>query len=204
MDKKIFGLYLAAGQSSRMGQNKLALLWRGKPLGSFGLQAAIDSKLDRILMVLNPDNINKWAEPLIRHPKVVPLFCPFASEGQGASIRFGIAEAMERNIDGVVIQLADQPFVSCEILNNLVESFYLKKQKSPLNYAGYVHNGLMQPPILFPKSMFPLLKELKGDTGARHILKGRRVKGLKIKAADYRTFMDVDTPEDLQSLSGRE
>ncbi|MGV3488923.1 MAG: NTP transferase domain-containing protein [Tuberibacillus sp.] len=196
MEHNIFSLYLAAGKSSRMGQNKLALPWKGKPLGSFGLQAAIDSALDKIFIVLNEEGPHQWINPWIQHPKAIPLYCAMAGEGQGASIRFGAEIAIRCGADALVIQLADQPFVCRELLNQLIEA----DRPCLIDYIGYESGGLIQPPILFVKSAIPRLLDLKGDTGARYILKGGTLKGKIMNWKNGDAFMDIDSLEDYHRL----
>ena len=48
---KITGVYLAAGSSSRMGSNKLALPVGTKTLGSLAVQTALKTPLDQIYII---------------------------------------------------------------------------------------------------------------------------------------------------------
>lgn len=47
----LIGVFLAAGKSRRMGQNKLALPLKGENIGSLSLKTALSSRLDHVLVV---------------------------------------------------------------------------------------------------------------------------------------------------------
>ena len=198
---QVWGIYLAAGQSRRMGQNKLALLWHGKPLGIYGLQAAVQSQLDHVVVVLNKNADNKWVNTLKSHRKIRLLDCPWANEGQAASICCGIEEAIKSNVDSVMILLADMPFIRPNVIDRLIDRKALaNKEQQPYDYVSYKIDSVLYPPVLFNKSMFPLLLDLKGDIGARQLLKGHNVKGIHLDWPNVITFADVDTIEDFRNL----
>jgi molybdenum cofactor cytidylyltransferase len=201
MAAKVVGLYLAAGQSKRMGQNKLALPWMGKPLGSYGLRAAIHTQLEKIIVVINPDLNNEWLEEWGNHEKVCLVICPQAIYGQASTMHCGIIEAIQQNAGGVIIQLADQPFLRTKDLDRLINRFSRAiQEKQPCDYVGYAVNHVIQPPIILGNSLFPSLLKLKGDQGARKLLKDRQHKGIRIEVADSSHFRDVDTWDAYQKL----
>lgn len=193
----VLGIYLAAGGSQRMGQNKLALPWKGRPLGAHGLAAAIQSQLKKIMVVLNPDLDNGWTAPWLDHPKLSAVYCLDASDGQSASVRCGLRAAMECGAKAVMIQLADQPFVSKEILDGLIKS---RRTQTSFDYVGYRVNQIIRPPILFNISTFQDLLKLQGDMGARKLIKSGCFKGIELAGKSVSPFIDVDTKEEFLSL----
>ena len=60
---KVIGIYLAAGDSRRMGTNKLLLDIGGIPLGSLALQAALESKVHQVLVITKRDDRLTWIVP---------------------------------------------------------------------------------------------------------------------------------------------
>jgi molybdenum cofactor cytidylyltransferase len=199
---KVVGIYLAAGDSRRMGTNKLLLDIDGIPLGSLALQAALESKVHQVLVITKRDDRLTWIVPhLFRSEygkKWASVQLEKSNQGQAYSIISGLTEAIHLRADAVLLQLADQPFVTTAIINFLIEAY--RKEPSKLFFAC-CHQGIVRPPVLFTKNFFPRLIELQGDKGARDLLKGDfREKG-EIYDFDYEEFLfDVDTMDDYVKL----
>jgi CTP:molybdopterin cytidylyltransferase MocA len=112
-----------------------------------------------------------------------PLFNEGASEGMASSIRVGVEAAVEGGADGVVVMACDQPAVSAGHLRELMSG---GSEVVASEYAG--RRGV---PAHFPAAAFKQLMELRGDVGARVLLRGARV--VELPGGE----LDVDTPEDL-------
>lgn len=91
--------------------------------------------------------------------------------------------------EAVMIILADQPFVTREIIDHIISLY--KKEKP--NYVASSSNGVLCPPVLFNSTLFPALYQLNGDEGARSILKNNS-KGLTVEFNEGKSFQDIDTP----------
>ncbi|MDW0115453.1 nucleotidyltransferase family protein [Sporosarcina thermotolerans] len=196
----VVGIYLAAGQSRRMGENKLALQVGKMTLGSLALDTAIDSALDQIFVVTNADDELYWIPSRMRtHKKCTILPCPNSNEGQSVSLQCGIKHAMEHGASAAIVLLADQPFITKLMINEMINCFNQNPNSQYVATASY--DGLMKPPILFSSSLFPALLNIRGDKGAREIIRGRVYnQGKRLPCEDHRLLFDVDTPEDYNSL----
>jgi molybdenum cofactor cytidylyltransferase len=202
--KTIIGVFLAAGQSTRMGRNKLALPLAGTTVGSLTLYAAIQSELDHIIVVENGSKPHcAWADMnlLSNHDKWSIKRCNAVNNGQSDSIACGVEKAEKLGADAIVIMLADQPFLSVSLINQLL-SVYENLEK-PLSYVALALNQDIRPPILFSKECFPVLKKLRGDEGAKKLIKaGSLGEGRVIDGGEPLNFFDIDTPQDYKEAKG--
>lgn len=191
MKLKVTGLLLAAGSSSRMGSPKQLLPWGRSTMIGHCIAEAQRSELDSLLVVLGaeaakiqaaiPDNIN------IRFNKEW-------SSGIASSIKTGVDQITSKvPVDGILIMLADQPFVSADYLNKLVEAF---DSKDTIVASSYDHD--LGVPALFGAAHFDLLTALEGDRGAGYILNARRDSVKTISASTVLT--DIDTMEGYSAL----
>ena len=87
---KVVGIYLAAGDSRRMGTNKLLLDMGGIPLGSLALQAALESTIHQVLVITKRDDGLSWIAPHLftskYRKKWTPVQLKKSNQGQAYSI----------------------------------------------------------------------------------------------------------------------
>lgn len=196
--KHIIGIYLAAGKSSRMGHNKLYLPFGEMKLGNHALSAALDSALDHTVIVTTEEDPLSWLDPVLlteeKKRKWTRASCRHAVDGQAYSIKCGLEKAIMLGADAVVIMLADQPLLHVGMINDLI--FHFRKNDS-LEYVASGFADRLQPPVLFSESLFPVLRQLDGDTGARAVLRKQpSASGKTIMYTDGKGFYDIDTEED--------
>ncbi|MCQ6282325.1 NTP transferase domain-containing protein [Bacillus sp. EB600] len=201
---RICGIYLAAGQSRRMGENKLALPFKKTTIGSSALRAALESALDHIIVVTKQDDSLEWMNssffqsPYREKWTLVP--CPDARLGQAHSLTCGVLSALDRKPDGMMVILADQPFLLEDRINELIflsEQVYRKNKIGDIPYIAASYLGKPRPPVLFFQQLVPPLLQLNGDEGARQLFrKSSALKGILIEMEDENTFFDIDTKED--------
>jgi len=160
-------ILLAAGQSARLGKPKQLLNYKGKTLLAHSLQIAIETQLQPIVTVLgaNLDILKESIEPI----NTTLVINQEWSEGMASSIRCGIEELLKiaPSIAGVIIMVCDQPYVTAKLLTDLVE----KHEDSSKPIISSRYNNNIGTPALFDKTIFALLLSLKGDSGAKKIMK---------------------------------
>ncbi|WP_028391396.1 nucleotidyltransferase family protein [Bacillus cihuensis] len=194
----LVGIYLAAGKSSRMGRAKLNLPVGNQFIGSMAFRAALESKLDYTIAITRKGDSLKWLAPFSKIKGWSYLECLKANQGQSASLKAGVRVAAELGAAGVVVLLADQPFVTSQMINRLVDEF---KISQIVSYISFTHEGIVKPPVLFAKSLFPMLCELTGDQGARTIIREEiKEQGKKLEIKSDLHFWDIDTEEEYQLL----
>ncbi len=156
-DKKIVVILLAAGGSVRMGTQKLLLELGGISIVRRCAIQALASLADTVTIVTgsNQTEVREQLSGL----NVDIIHNPNWKEGQASSIKCGIqfVESMQAP-DGAIILAADQPFVNADHLNQLINSWELGE----VIVASWVGEQIGTP-VLFDRSIFSSLKELKGD-----------------------------------------
>jgi len=113
-----------------------------------------------------------------------------------SSIRHGLSYLTEnlQNITSVIFMVCDQPFVSVELLHNLI----VEQEKTLKSIVASYYSEIAGTPVLFDKSIFPELMELTGDIGARKII--TRHKDNLATVAFPLGNVDMDTAEDYRKL----
>jgi molybdenum cofactor cytidylyltransferase len=129
---------------------------------------------------------------------------PGWQEGMGSSIRLGITtlQKIAPDVDGVVIMLCDQPFADAVLLNHLIEK---KRQTGKLIVASAyalpkegADAAITGVPVLFDKSLFPLLSGLQGHQGAKKILLQHAASVATVAFA--KGNIDIDTDSDYRLI----
>lgn len=193
----LVGIYLAAGSSKRMGTAKLSLeLAEGVRLGGVALLQALRSELDYIVIVVNDGNALDWlpeeASPHVQSGRCRIEVCREAELGMANSLHTGIRAADALGAGGVLVMLADQPFVTVCMLTGLVESF---REGTGFDYVASGDEGMPKPPVILGRGIWSEALALEGDAGARSLFRMSKFQGRVIPGCESLFFMDVDTPE---------
>lgn len=187
-------ILLAAGASSRLGKPKQLLLYKNKVLLQHGVDTAINTGTNTIILVLGANA--QLLQTEIQHKEVSVVINNNWEEGMAASIRCGLNKLLVINpsINAVIIMVCDQPFVTEKLLEEL-QSIYLQTHQ-PIIASRY--QNILGTPALFDKTIFEALLELKGDTGAKKILNENPQ---WVSVVDFpEGIIDIDTEADYEKL----
>ena len=186
------GIVLAAGASTRMGSPKQLLDIGGRPLLQRIVAAANSATLDDVVVVLGAEADRICRAVDLGRARVVVN--ENYQEGMSTSLRAGVA-ALGPDIDRVVVILGDQPDVDSELIDRLLVAHEL----SGLTAAALDFDGLLHPPVVLARGLWPTIEELRGDVGLRHLLRQNpeRVARLPVSRPSGHP-VDIDTPEDAQ------
>lgn len=187
-------ILLAAGSSTRLGEPKQNLLYEGQPLLQRAIQTALASACEPVLVILG-SNAEAFQAGLNDLP-VQTVFNPDWPEGMASSIRSGIStlNEMSADLDGAIIMVCDQPFVTTDLLNEMVE----QKRLHGHGIIACAYQDTLGTPALFDKQFFPELLALQGQDGAKKLL-FRHAALVTPLAFPLGTF-DIDTPQDYEAL----
>jgi len=158
-------IILAAGASTRLGEPKQNLLFRGKSLLNHALAVAKESDCTPILIITGA---HTFEANEINGSGVYVVQNPDWQKGIAASISLGVSylQQKEPNISGVILMVCDQPYVTSTHLNQLItESIQTNK---PIIACSY--QDTLGTPVFFDKKYFRALCSLKGDEGAKKII----------------------------------
>lgn len=197
MRKFISGLILGAGASSRFGQPKQLLPFRGATLLGWVIgQAERAAGLDEVVVVLGraADEIRNQVD--FGNAKVVEN--PVFTQGCASSYRAGIG-ALDPRSDAIMILLGDQPGIDPEIIDRVAEEW--RTGDGEIMLASY--QGRKGHPMMFAKSLFDKLIDLHGDKAAWKLVDAN-LKTLREIAFDLPFPQDIDTEEDFRRIIEQE
>ena len=187
----LYALILAAGASTRFGSAKQLVRVAGRPLLHGAVPRAAEVTGNALIVVLGA-GAGRLA-PLLKHCPGSVVVNRDWREGVASSIRAGVAR-LPATCTGAMVLLADQAAVTADDLKRLAGAW----RKQPLCIAAAVYAGDSGAPAIFPRAMFRELGELRGDSGARALLR-RNVDRL-VRVPMPSAEIDIDTPEDLLAL----
>lgn len=189
---KLSILILAAGSSSRLGQPKQLIKFRGQTLIERTITIA-KTISEEILVVLgaNSTQIKSHISSFSENTKTVHNLN--WQSGMGTSIRVGV-EILAKKSDAILILLSDQPFISQFFLQELVQTF----AESTSFIGASCYENELGVPMIFDKTIFAELLNLSGEKGAKSFLSQYKN---SVSIVDFpEGIMDIDTPEDLTKL----
>ena len=198
--KPTAGIILAAGESARFGQTKQLLPLKNKYMLEWVLDAALDSGLEQIILVLGHDHqrIMKALETKIRHPRLRVSVNHEYKQGQSGSLKFGFS-GMPKKYPSVMFLLGDQPMIDTETIDFLLHNFW----RSEKDISVPVYRGKRGNPTIFSRKFYKHLLNLKGDIGAREIIKTNADQVLEVEVKNPLCFMDIDTKKDFEKLQSK-
>ena len=177
----VAAIVLAAGSSTRLGMPKQLVTLADETLLERTVRIAIEAGLNPVFGVVPVD--------LVIESTPSGMCCVInteAAEGIASSIRAGVRalESAGCSNHGTVILACDQPAVTAVHVRELAKGM---NHVIASSYSG--RNGI---PAYFPRAVFESLLALRGDIGARHLLK--HAQAIPLRNGE----LDVDTIEDLE------
>jgi molybdenum cofactor cytidylyltransferase len=189
----IWAIVLAAGESSRMGRQKLLLPFGDTTVAGAVVRAAQASRAERVLVVVGADRAAVRAG-------LGPLGAPFAVNahyqlGMLSSIQAGV-KALPEKARATVIVLGDQPFLAPRVIDEVIEAYRVSRK------------GIVVPtfqrrrghPVLIDLKYRDEILALDPVEGLRALMIAHADEILEVEVGDANILRDLDTPEDYAGL----
>ena len=196
-EKKVMGVVLAAGNSTRMGKHNKLL----KNIGDASLVRntvieMLKSDLDSCSIVLGYQSDKVAAA--IKDLKINLILNPFWEEGQASSLKAAL-NTLDTSYSDLLVMLGDLPGVSSKHINKIIEEHLLAdNRKSKITIPSF--KGQKGNPVIWGRSFFPDLSNLKGDVGGRALFGEHPAAINLIELDDKAVVTDTNTPEDFEKF----
>ena len=190
----IKAILLAAGQSKRLkSENKLIKLYKKKPLINYSLKTLHKSKVNKVIVVLGHQK--KELQKIIkRNNKNIFTYNKEYKKGMASSIKVGLKKVTKKDKGFIIVQ-SDMPFIKSSDVNKICSSIKSEKYLvHALRYKNRVGN-----PIGFDVSIMKKFKRIKGDVGAKFMVKRLKNETKFIKVNSLKYFKDFDKVSDFRN-----
>jgi molybdenum cofactor cytidylyltransferase len=195
--KQTAGIILAGGSSTRFGRPKQLLKHRGKYLLEYVLNAALESKLNHVVLVLGHE-YQKILQTLVTgttHERLQLVINHHYLEGQSRSLKAGLLKIRD-TFPAVMFLLGDQPMLDSNTIDHMLDKF----RKSGKDICVPVCNGKRRNPAIFNRVLFDQLMGIEGDIGARDIIRANPDRVLCVEMNNPLCFVDIDSQQDFENF----
>lgn len=192
---------LAAGSSRRMGEDKLLLDVRGRPMLDWALDALLELGPREIVVVHRPGAAALVERIKGRGGKVLPVENPRPEVGMLSSLKCGLERIASRGeIECVVMALGDQPLVGTGTIQELVRSF----SRGDSEVTILAHHGKKGHPVAFSWRVAEEFLRAPDALQVRDVL--HRFSGSTeiMEVDDAGVLVDVDDRRDYDALQGHD
>jgi molybdenum cofactor cytidylyltransferase len=183
---------LAAGASRRLKRPKQLLSLRGKSFVQHAVEIAKETKQTPIFLVVGANS--EEVKAAVQAEGVTIVHNDDWQEGMASSIRAAVTQA-QGCAQALLFLNCDQPFITADSLNKLIGRFHPIER--PLVAAQY--NAVTGSPVIFSHIFFDRLLELKGDVGAKSLLRESEGQLTRVEMPD--AALDIDTEDDWRMIS---
>jgi molybdenum cofactor cytidylyltransferase len=186
---------LAAGGSSRFGDSKQLLNFRGETLVGRAVRVAEEAHCSPVVVVVGESGKNAITDSLRGTSALIVENLDW-QRGLGTSIRRGLEQLIESApaTDAVILLTCDQPLLDANTITALIAE--QDETRKPIVASSYAKTFGV--PALFDRSCFEVLLALPNSSGAKSLIAARPDDVASIAFEDG--AIDIDTPSDFQRL----
>ena len=186
---KIGCVLLAAGAGKRFGGGKLLYEVDGEPMiaRAMRLYGAFDFSARVCVTRSEATEIQRLSQEL-GFPVAIN---PDPERGVGTSVAIATEAilAKEPYLDGILYAVADQPYLTRESVERLLETF----TAHPHDIVSLAFGGRRGNPVVFPAAYYPELCALSEDIGGGAVIKRHPERLLLVEADSASELDDIDT-----------
>jgi CTP:molybdopterin cytidylyltransferase MocA len=187
--RRIACIVLAAGGSRRLGFPKQLVRRRARSLLAHALAAARGAlPHSPLIVVLGADVLRLRLAVRRAAPRVLVVYNRHWAGGLASSLNAGLA-AVPQATRSILVTLVDQPNVDERSLLRLLQAW----RRRPGVAAAAQYAGRPGVPAVLPRRYWRVIRTLRGDTGARALLRGSGLTIVDMPEAE----LDIDTRADL-------
>ena len=192
----IWAVILAAGESRRMGTQKLLLPYGKTTVVEAIVRTALDSSVDGTLVVLGADK-EKVRETLKSYPVTFAVNRDFR-RGMLSSIQAGF-ESLPGEAGAAVLMLGDQPAVPFDVVDGLVSKY----RENGRGIVIPVYGKRRGHPILIEAGYRSEILGLDPEVGLRQLIQAHAEDILEVEVSSPAVLKDMDNPEDYAAFAGK-
>ncbi|MCX6658893.1 MAG: nucleotidyltransferase family protein [Candidatus Bathyarchaeota archaeon] len=194
----ISAILLAAGQSKRMGRTKQLLKFGKSTIVEETVRELLGSSVDELVVVLGHDADKLKASIDSDNKRIRFTVNKDYRSGIGSSIRCGVLSASSDSV-AFLIALADQPLIKSGIIDLLIRSY----RSSGVGIVVPTYKGVNGHPVIMAKKYYNELIALRGDVGARQLLKDHQEDALLVEVDAPEILLDIDREDDYARIRNR-
>ncbi len=186
---------LSGGSSSRMGSPKALLPYQGRPFLEHLLEVTVHRQIGerRVVLGAHAESIAKSIDLSADEIVINDEW----ERGQLSSIHAAI-RSLPAGTDGLLICLIDHPLISVDLVNELIEQFYV----THANIVLPVYEGRRGHPVIFPASLYDELLQAPMEKGARAVVWAHAEEVLEVPTNEEGCVLNLNDPETLQRATG--
>lgn len=192
----IGAVVLAAGQSHRMGSNKLLLPWNGSTIIQQVLDQLLITHIQPIVIVTGGNSLELNA--VIDANGLISVNNPnYSDESMLHSVQIGIRELLKFSIGGMLVVLGDQPAIQAKIVSQLIQKF----QSSGKQIVTPEYDGHKGHPWIFSLRIARKILKVEEPNTLRTFLKDNESEIELMTVSDPSILSDIDTPEEYKKTT---
>ena len=191
-------IFLAAGNSTRFGSNKLLYQLNGKCMYRYEVEVMDrlqkENLIDTAIIVTQYPEI--WQDIEKHFPKMQSVRNPHPECGISGSIRLGVEKLLQMKKEcGCMFAVADQPYLTAASLEKMI----LCWENSDKGIMVSGHGERMGNPVIFAGKYYEELSNLKGDVGGKQVIK-KHLDDVQMFEMPEPELKDLDLPTEICEL----